>query len=193
MTTEKIKKLREQTGISIMACKKALEAAGGNWERALLFLRKEGKTAAEKKSGRSVSEGVIGVYKHSDQRIGAMVEVRCETDFVAKNEAFREFAHNIAMHVAAAAPRYIAREDIPEETLAELRLVVDEEMRTVQKPADVMKKIIEGKLEHDKKMITLLEQEYIKGQDLTIGAYVNEAIQKFGENIRITRFARFEI
>lgn len=191
--TEEIKKLRDQTGMSVMACKKALEAAGGDWEKALLFLRKEGKRVAEKKSGRSVAEGVIGVYKHSNQRIGALVEVRCETDFVAKNEEFQEFVHNIAMHIAATAPRFVAPEDIPEETLAELRIVVTEEVRTVQKPADVMTKIIEGKMERYKKAMTLLEQEYIKDQNLTVGAYVNEAIQKFGENIRIMRFARFEI
>lgn len=191
--TEEIKKLRDQTGMSVMACKKALEAAGGDWEKALLFLRKEGKRVAEKKSGRSVAEGVVGVYKHSNQRIGALVEVRCETDFVAKNEEFQEFVHNIAMHIAATAPRFVAPEDIPEETLAELRIVVNEEVRTVQKPADVMTKIIEGKMERYKKAMTLLEQEYIKDQNLTVGAYVNEAIQKFGENIRIMRFARFEI
>lgn len=191
--TEEIKKLRDQTGMSVMACKKALEAAGGDWEKALLFLRKEGKRVAEKKSGRSVAEGVVGVYKHSNQRIGALVEVRCETDFVAKNEEFQEFVHNIAMHIAATAPRFVAPEDIPEETLAELRIVVTEEVRTVQKPADVMTKIIEGKMERYKKAMTLLEQEYIKDQNLTVGAYVNEAIQKFGENIRIMRFARFEI
>ncbi|MBI2175378.1 MAG: elongation factor Ts [Parcubacteria group bacterium] len=191
--TEEIKKLRDQTGMSVMACKKALEAAGGDWEKALLFLRKEGKRVAEKKSGRSVAEGVIGVYKHSNQRIGALVEVRCETDFVAKNEEFQEFVHNIAMHIAATAPRFVAPEDIPEETLAELRIVVNEEVRTVQKPAGVMTKIIEGKMERYKKAMTLLEQEYIKDQNLTVGEYVNEAIQKFGENIRIMRFARFEI
>ena len=191
--TASIKRIREQTGMSVMACRKALEVAKGDEGKALVFLQKAGVDAAAKKTGRAVGEGVIGVYRHANHRIGAMVEMRCETDFVAKNAAFQGFAHEIAMHIAASAPRYVALEDIPEDVIVELRTVADEETRELDKPASVKEQILAAKLEHYKKRITLLEQPYIKNPDITIGAHVTEAVQKFGEHIRIARFARLEI
>lgn len=190
---DRIKQLRDQTNLSVMACKRALERSGGDIETALLLLRKESARTAEKKAERAVSDGVIGVYQHSNRRIGAMVEVRCETDFVAKNEEFRVVVHNIAMHIAALNPQFVSEEEIPSELLNRVRTLIQEEIGDVNKPEAIRQQIIDGKLEHYKKEIVLLNQQYIKNQDQTIGAYVQEAIQKFGENIRIVRFSRFEI
>lgn len=188
-----IKQLRDQTNLSVAACERAIEQAGGDKEKALLLLRKESARAAEKKAARGVPEGVIGVYQHSNKRIGVLIEVRCETDFVAKNEEFRAFAHNIAMHIAALNPQFVSLAEIPLEHLDRMRALFREEAGGIDKSEAVRQKIIDGKLEHYKKEVVLLEQAYIKNQDQTVEMYAQEAVQKFGENIRIVRFSRFEI
>lgn len=188
-----VKQLRSQTNLSIMACKRALERSGGDTEKALLLLRRESEHAAEKKAERGAREGVVGVYQHSDKRIGVLVEVRCETDFVARNEEFRVFVHNIAMHIAALNPQFVSPEEIPVEHLDRMRALFQEEVGAIDKPEAIRRQIIDGKLEHYKKEIVLLDQTYIKNQDQTIEVYVQEAIQKFGENVQIVRFSRFEI
>jgi len=193
ITSEKIKELRDKTDVSIMACKKALEKAEGDMEKAALILRKEGARVAEKKSDRALNAGTIEAYVHSNRQVGALVEVRCETDFVGKNEMFLDFAHNIAMHVAAADPLYVSLGDVTEESKEEIRRILEEETSKIDKPQDVKEKILEGKMGAYLKERVLLEQNYVKNPDITIGDYVKEVIQKFGENIEITRFKRFSI
>lgn len=188
-----IKKLREKTGISMNLCKKALEESGGNFEKALIILRKEGESIAEKKSERKAKEGVIEAYVHNTGKIGVLVDIRCETDFVAKNESFKAFAHDIAMHIAASNPSFLSKDAAPAEIVEEMKKIFEEEARDMNKNEDITEKISEGKLESYIKENALLEQQFIKNQDITIGDYVKEAIQKFGENIKIERFIRFEL
>ena len=193
ITSEKIKELREQTSVSIMVCKKALEEAGGDMDKALLVLRKEGAKIADKKSARALKSGVVESYMHVSGRVGVMVDVRCETDFVAKNEGFKEFAHNVAMHIAALDPLYVSKDDIPADARAEIEKAFAEEMKKVDKPEEIKKQILEGKINSYFKEKTLLEQSYVKKQDITVGEYLKEVIQKFGENTEIARFVRYSI
>lgn len=191
--TQAIKDLREKTGVSIAVCRKALEQAGGNIEKALLILKKEGDRVAEKKSEREVKEGIVEAYVHNTKKVGVLVEVRCETDFVAKNEAFKAFAHDIAMHIAAFSPSFLSRETVPEHIVGEMRAIFEEEAGAFGKEKEIVKKIAEGKLGSYFKEHVLIEQPFIKNQDITVGEYVKEGIQKFGENIKVRRFVRFEL
>ena len=193
ITPENIKELRHQTSVSIMVCKKALEEAGGDMEKALLILRKEGAKIADKKSSRALKSGIVESYMHSSGRVGVMVDVRCETDFVAKNEDFKEFAHNVAMHIAALDPAYVSKDDISADAREGIEKVFSEEMEKVDKPEEIKKQILEGKINAYFKEKTLLEQSYVKRQDITIDEYLKEVIQKFGENTEIARFVRFSI
>ena len=193
ITSEKIKELRDKTDVSITACKKALEEAEGDMEKATLLLRKEGAKMADKKSDRALNAGIVEAYVHSNRQVGVLVEARCETDFVGKNEMFLEFAHNIALHIAATDPRYVSLSDISEESKEEIKKIFEEEVGKIDKPRDIKEKILEGKMDAYLKERTLMEQDYVKNPDITIGEYIKEMIQKFGENIEIARFERFSI
>lgn len=192
-STDLIKELREKTGAGISDIKKALEESKGDRERALeLITRKLGATAA-KKVAREVKAGLVGSYIHSNGRIGSMVEILCETDFVARNPAFVELAHDIAMHIAATSPLYLSLEQIPKEVYQAEKAHVAEETAGMNKPAQIMEQIIEGKLNAHFSSLALLSQPFVKDQDKTVGEYVNETIGKFGENIKIGKFIRFEV
>lgn len=186
-----IKELREKTGMGLGKCKEALERARGDPELALKELLKEGAKIAEKKASRATAEGVIGHYCHHNLRVAALVEVRCETDFVAKNEDFRNLANELAMQVAASAPLVIAREDLPEDLLQKKK---DELLQDVsEKPPHILDKIVQGRLENFYREVCLLDQPYIKDENVTIHQVLESAIGKLGENIRVVRFARFEV
>lgn len=191
ITTEQIKTLRDSTGISVMQCKKALEEAKGDMEKALVILRKKGADIATKKSDRTLGAGVITSYIHSNGNVGAMIELSCETDFVAKNEGFKTLAYDIAMHVAATNPTYLKSTDIDESAKAKAREVFAKEIEG--KPAALADKIMQGKLQSYFGEATLLDQPFIKNPDITIQGLIQAGIQKFGEKIEIARFARFSV
>lgn len=186
-----IKTLRDQTGISVMQCKKALEEAGGDMEKALIILKKKRSEAAEKKADRELGAGVVGVYAHNTGEVAAMVLLASETDFVAKNEEFGALAREIAMHVAAQNPKYVTREDVTEAEMQKAKEVFAEEV--ADKPADMQEKILEGKLSSYFKEQVLLEQPFIKNSDTTISEMITGAVQKFGENITIVEVKRLSV
>ncbi|NLU46707.1 MAG: translation elongation factor Ts [Syntrophomonadaceae bacterium] len=188
-----VKELRERTGAGMLDCKKALEATGGDIEKAIDELRTKGLAKAAKKAGRIASEGLVTSYIHGGGRIGVLVEVNCETDFVAKTEDFKQFAHNIAMQIAAANPSYVAREEVPQAVLDHEREILRAQALEEGKPEKVIDKMVEGRLEKYFKENCLLEQPYIKDPDKTVQQIVLETISKLGENINIRRFARFEV
>lgn len=193
VTPQIIKQLREETGISIMECKKALEEAKGDFVKAKTILETRNKGVAQKKAGRTIKEGMLGCYIHATGKVGVLVELGCETDFVAKNPAFKELARDIAMHIAAMNPKYLKPEEIPQEILNEETEIYRQEFAGLGKPDHLVEKMIEGKLKKRAEEISLLTQNYIKDQDKTIGDLINAAISKFGENIKVGRFVRFEI
>ncbi len=176
-----------------MDCKKALTETGGDQEKAVDFLRKKGLAAASKKAGRVATEGLVGSYIHAGGKIGVLVEVNCETDFVAKNENFQAFVKDIAMHVAAAAPQYVRREEVPADALEREKEIYRSKARETGKPENIIEKIIEGQINKFYAAICLLEQSYVKDPDKTIQTYLNETIAAIGENISIRRFARFAL
>jgi len=191
ITTEQIKALRDSTGISVMQCKKALEETGGDMAKAQILLRKQGADAAEKKAGRTLLSGVIASYIHGNGAVGALVELSCETDFVAQNEEFRELAHQLAMQVAALAPQFVRREEVTDEAMRAAREVFAKE--TEKKPATLREKILAGKLDAYFSEKILMEQPFIRDPEQPVRALIEGAIQKFGEKIEITRFARFSV
>lgn len=191
ITSEDIKKLREETGISVMQCKKALEEAEGDMEKARIILKKKGSEAAAKKSDRELGAGAVGAYVHNTGEVAALVLLSSETDFVAKNEAFGLLAREIAMHVAAQNPKYVTREEVSEEEMQKAREVFQEEV--ADKPAEMQEKILAGKLDAYFKDSVLMEQPFIKDGDKTVGDLVNEAVQKFGENITISEISRVSV
>jgi len=193
ISSDKIKELRDKTDVSIMACKKALEEAGGDMDKALLFLRKEGAKVADKKSARALNAGIIESYIHTTKQVGVLLELRCETDFVGKNEGFQKLAHDVAMHIAAADPLYVAEEDVPEDSKDEIRKIFEEEIGKLDKPSDIKEKILQGKMDAYLKERTLMQQSYVKNPDITVEDYVKDTIQKFGENIAVARFTRYKI
>jgi elongation factor Ts len=188
-----VKDLREKTGASIMDCKKALEKSGGDLEKALKYLKQSGKEKAGKKSERETGEGVVAAYIHSNKKVGAMVELRCETDFVAKNSEFQELAYDIAMHVAAMSPKYTSLESVEKEDWDGYEKIVREEVSMEKKPENIIKKIVEGKIQKHFADISLLSQAFIKNPDITVEDLIKEKIAKIGENIQLGRFERFEI
>jgi len=188
-----VKELRDKTGSGIMDCKQALKENAGDIEKALDFLRKKGLATAQKRSGRDAKEGVVQSYIHMGGKIGVMVEVNCETDFVAKNEDFQEFAKNVAMHIAAAAPMGLGPEEIPESVIAREREIYRERALEQGKPANIIDKIVDGQVEKFYKDSCLMSQPYIKDPKLTITDLLTETIAKIGENIKIRRFARFQL
>jgi elongation factor Ts len=193
VTTEQIKSLRELTGAGIMDCRKALEQANGDLDKALEFLREKGLATAAKRADRTASEGMLELYTHGQGRVGVMVEVNCETDFVARSETFRTFAHEVALQIAAGAPRYIREEDIPAEELEQERQKARRAALEEDKPEHVVDRIIEGQLEKYKDEVVLLRQPYIRDENLTINKLLLQHIASIGENIIIRRFARWEL
>ncbi len=193
VTTDNIKALREKTGVSVMQCKKALEEAGGDMEKATILLHKLSSAAAEKKADRELGAGTVAGYTHTSGTVGAMVELLCETDFVAKNEEFKALAYDIAMHVAAAQPVYLSMDDVDEEERAKAKEAFKKEVEESDKPEDIKEKMLEGKITNYLKEKVLLEQAFIKDPNMTIGALVDGAVQKFGEKTQLGRFARFSI
>lgn len=193
ITTEEIKSLRDETGVSIMQCKKALEEAGGDMEKARMILRKNSATAASKKSERTLGAGIIGSYVHANKKMGAMVELFCETDFVAQNPEFVQTANDLAMHITAMAPEFIKSSDIDEDATANAKAFFEEESANLDKPADIKEKIIQGKLNEFFAEKTLMNQSFVKNPDITIEQLINELIQKTGEKIEIGKFVRLSV
>ena len=188
-----VKELREKTGAGIMDCKGALAACDGDMSQAIDFLRKKGLATAAKRAGRAMTEGIVESYIHMDNKLGVLVEVNCETDFVAKNDDFKEFAKNIAMHIAATNPVGIRPEDIPEETLNREKEIYRGQVLEMGKPEKIADKIVEGKMQKYFKESCLMNQAYVRDPDITIEDLLNEMIAKIGENISINRFKRFRI
>ena len=188
-----VKELRAKTGAGIMDCKQALAECDGDSEKAVEFLRKKGLASAQKRSGRETSEGMIGSYIHMGGKIGVLVEVNCESDFVAKTEDFGEFVKNIAMHIAAANPIGLAPEDIPAEVIAKEREIYRAQALEQGKPENIVEKIVDGQIEKFYKDSCLLSQPYVRDPKTTIADLTTSVISKIGENIKIKRFARFQL
>lgn len=187
-----IKELREMTGAGIADIRKALIEAKGDKEKAISVLRTMGKSVAEKKSSRTAKEGIIETYIHSNNKLGVLLEIRCETDFVARNSEFRALAHELAMQIAASSPKYVKIEDIPAEIVSEETVIAKSQVDQ-SKPSAIQEEIIKGKLKKRWSEICLLEQAYVRNPDITMGDLVTQIIAKLGENIEIARFVRFEI
>jgi elongation factor Ts len=188
-----VKQLREKTGAGIMDCKQALAECDADMEKAVDFLRKKGLATAARRAGRAITEGIVHSYIHMGGKLGVLVEIGCETDFVAKNEDFKEFAKNISMHIAAANPLGINPEDVPEEVINKEREIYRAQALEMGKPENMIDKITEGKLNKFIKESCLLNQVYVRDPQITIADLLNELIAKIGENITVKRFARFQI
>lgn len=193
ITASMVKELRESTGCGMMDCKKALIETGGDMEKAKEYLREKGLADAAKKAGRITAEGRVDAYIHGNGRIGVLVEVNCETDFVAKTDEFKEFVKDIAMQVAASKPEYVSRDEVPAEIVEKEKKILVAQAKNEGKPDKIIEKMVQGRLEKYYKEICLLEQPFIKNTDITVQELLNEKIAKIGENISIRRFARFEL
>lgn len=188
-----VKELRERTGAGMMDCKKALTETGGDMEKAILYLREKGLAAAAKRAGRVAKEGLVSAYIHPGSRVGVLVEVNCETDFVAKTEDFKNFVHDIALQIAASRPEYISRDDLPAEVIAREKEILRAQALHEGKPEKVVEKMVEGRIEKFFKETCLLEQPFIKNPDVTVKDLLHEIIGRIGENIVIRRFVRYEL
>ena len=193
ITAALVKELRERTGAGMMDCKKALSATDGDLEKAIDFLREKGLAAAAKKAGRVAAEGLVEAYIHGGGRIGVLVEVNCETDFVAKTDAFKELVKDIAMHIAATNPSYLKREEVPTAELEHEQAVLAEQARNEGKPEKIIEKMVAGRIEEYYKEVCLMEQPFVKDPDKTISDLITESIAKIGENISIRRFTRYQL
>lgn len=193
ITASSVKELRERTGAGMMDCKKALTETNGDIEKAIDYLREKGLAAAAKKAGRIASEGLIESYIHGAGRIGVLVEVNCETDFVAKTDDFKLLVKNIAMHIAAANPQYLNKEEVPENVVSHEREVFRAQALNEGKPEKIVEKMVEGRVEKYYKEVCLLEQPFIKDPDKTVSGIITESIAKIGENISIRRFVRYQL
>jgi elongation factor Ts len=193
VTPQMVKELRERTGAGMMDCKNALLETKGDMEQAIDFLRKKGLASAAKKAGRVTAEGAVASYIHAGGKIGVLVEVNCETDFVARTDQFQELVRDIAMHIAAADPRFVRREEVTEDVLVRERAIYRERTLAEGKPEKVVDKIVEGRMEKFFSEAVLLEQPFVKDPDKTVGDLVSERIAKIGENIQVRRFARFKL
>jgi len=193
ITAAMVKELRDRTNAGMMDCKKALQECGGDMDKAVDYLRQKGLAVAAKRSGRATTEGVVQSYIHAGNKLGVMVEVNCETDFVAKTDQFIEFARNVAMHIAATNPLCIRREEAPQDVLEKEREIYKQQALESGKPEHIVDKIVEGRIEKFLKEICLLDQPYVKNPDLTIQDLLNELIAKMGENISIRRFVRYQV
>jgi len=193
ITSQMVKELRDKTNAGMMDCKKALTETGGDMENAIDFLRKKGLAVAQKRAGRATSEGIIETYIHAGGKLGVMVEVGCETDFVAKSEMFTTFARDVAMHIAASNPVSIKREEVPADLVARETEIFKTQALESGKPANIADKIVAGKLDKYFADVCLMEQKFVKNPDLTIQDLLNEIVAKIGENITVKRFARFQV
>jgi elongation factor Ts len=193
ISVDLVKDLRQRTGAGVIDCKTALQEAKGNMDAAIDYLRRKGLATAAKKAGRISTDGLVSSYIHAGGKMGVLVEINCETDFVAKTEGFQTFVKNVAMHIAAVNPQYIRREEIPEEVLERERAIYRTQAQDAGKPQKVIDKIVDGKLERFYSEVCLLEQTYVRDSDLTIKELLDAMIVKVGENITIRRFARFQL
>ena len=193
VSVELVKNLRQRTGAGVIDCRTALQEAKGNMEAAIDYLRRKGLATAAKKAGRIATDGLVSSYIHAGGKMGVLVEINCETDFVAKTEDFQTFVKNIAMHIAATNPQRIRREEIPEEVLERERTIYRTQAQEAEKPQKVIDKIVEGKMERYYSEVCLLEQTYVRDPDLTIKELLDAMIARVGENISIRRFARFQL
>ena len=193
ISASEVGKLRNMTGVGMMEAKKALTEAGGDFDKAIEELRKRGAAKAAKKADRETGEGRVHTYTHSNGKIGVAVEVLCETDFVARNEAFVEFCNDIAMHIAAMSPLYLAPDEVPQDVIDKEKDIIKEQLANEGKPADMLEKIVEGKIGKYYEEVCLLNQKFIKDEDLTIAEFVEQKVLSLGENLKINRFSRFQI
>ncbi|NTU51956.1 MAG: translation elongation factor Ts [Candidatus Aminicenantes bacterium] len=193
VTAEKVKELRERTGIGMMECKAALGECGCDMDKAIEILRKKGYARAEAKSSRAAKEGMIGSYIHMNGRIGVLVELNCESDFVARNCEFQDLVKELGMQIAAAKPRYIASSDVPEDVVAKEKEIIKAQLGDMKKPPEIMEKIVVGKLGKFFEEVCLLDQPYIREDKLKVRDLITKLVAKMGENIKVGRFARFEI
>ena len=193
ITAAQIKDLREATGVGFLDCRKALEEANGDFDKAVDFLRERGLAKAAKRADREASEGVLDLYDHGNGRVGVVVEVNCETDFVARSEAFRTFAHDISLQIAASSPQWVKEDDIPQEVLDHESEIARNRALEEGKPEKILDRIVEGRLRKFKEEVVLLMQPYIKNEDITIEQFLHETIASIGENIVIRRFVRWEV
>jgi elongation factor Ts len=193
ITAKQVKELREKTGAGMMDCKKALQSADGDAKKAMNWLREKGLAKAEKRTGREASEGMIGSYIHMNGKIGVLVELNCETDFVAKSDKFQEFAKNISMQIAATNPVCVHPDDLPEDLVEQEKTIYANQAREEGKPDQVVQKIVEGRLKKYYKEVCLLEQPFIKDDSLTIQDLMNELIAVLGEKIKVRRFVRMQV
>jgi elongation factor Ts len=193
VSAQQVKELRERTGAGMMDCKAALAEAGGDLEKAVDVLRKKGLAAAAKKSGRVAADGLVYSYIHAGGKLGVLVEVNCETDFVARTDGFQELVKDIAMHIAAAEPRFVRREEVTPDVLERERAIYAEQAAASGKPPAVVEKIVAGKLDKFYAEACLLEQPFVKNPDQTVGQLVQESVAKIGENIQVRRFVRFRL
>lgn len=193
ISAQEVKKLRDETGASMMQCKKALEESKGNFDAAIKIMQKNGAKIAAKKGDRNTAEGVVGAYIHSDGKSGVMVEINCETDFVAKGEEFKSFARDIAMHIMAMNPKYVSVEEIDEAMKEQIRQEVVEGSQAENKPADIMAKIVEGRVSKAFEEVSLLSQPFVKDPNMTVGDLLHSKVAKFGENVKIKRFVRIDV
>jgi elongation factor Ts len=193
ISAQQVKELRDRTGVGFAACRDALVETGGDIERAIDILRKKGQATAAKKAQRATSEGLVSCYIHAGGKIGVLVEVNCESDFVARTDDFQRLCHDVAMHIAALDPRFLRREEVTQETLDREREIYKEQAKATGKPEAVIEKIVSGKMEKFYEENCLYEQHFIKDESVTISEMVNSAIAKLGENITIRRFSRFKV
>jgi len=193
ISSELVKELRERTGIGVMECKDALQEAEGDIEKAIEVLRKKGHARAQAKSSRKASEGLVGAYIHLNGKIGVLVEVNCESDFVARNADFQDLVKNIAMQIAAARPRFISSGDVPADVIEKEREIIMAQMGDIKKPPEILEKIVQGKLGKFFEEVCLLDQVYIRDDKVKVKDVIAQAVAKIGENIKVRRFARFEL
>lgn len=193
VSNDLVKHLRELTGSSITLCKKVLEETGGDMEKAMSLLKKSSEALAAKKSGRTTGAGLIETYVHGTKKVGVMLELRCETDFVARNEQFQKLAHEIALHIAGIKPIYVNKDEIPEEAKAEAQRLFAEEAGSLGKSPEMTAKIVEGKMEAHFRDVSLLSQPFVKDPAFTVEEMIKRSIAHFGEKIEVARFARYEL
>ncbi|HBG81495.1 TPA: translation elongation factor Ts [candidate division CPR2 bacterium] len=192
ISAKEVQALRDATGAPMMEVKKALEETSGDFKKAQDYLRKKGQTKAEKKAGRATKEGIIDAYVHGN-KIGVLLEVNAETDFVARNEIFKNFVHDVAMHIAAASPLYVSRDEVPKDLIEKEKEIYKEQLKAQNKPENIIEKILEGKIDKYFSEIVLLEQSYIKDDSIKVNDLLTNIIAKLGENIQIRRFCRYQI
>lgn len=193
ITAAQVKQLRDKTGAGMMECKKALQETGGNFEAAVDWLRKKGIASANKKASRATRQGVIGTYIHPGSQLGVMVEINCESDFVARTDDFQQLVHDVSMQIAAADPQFLRKEEVTPEVLEREKEIARERARAEGKPEKILDKIVEGRLTKYYEEVCLLEQPFIKDNSMTVGQLVASVIGKLGENITVTRFVRYKV